>query len=73
MRTFHDILTDIERELAAADMIPTYAPASVADFLRELLARYTRTLPAPNGGTVDIVPAAAIRLELSYLTRYSQP
>ena len=72
MRTFHDILADIDRELAAADMIPTDAPGSVAAFLRELLARYTRTLPAPNGGTVDVVPAAAIRLELGYLTRYGQ-
>jgi hypothetical protein len=73
VRTFHDILADIDRELAAADMIPTDAPTSVAAFLRELLARHVRTLPAPNGGTVDILPAAAIRLELGYLTRYSQP
>ncbi|MFF1614051.1 hypothetical protein ACFVYA_40330 [Amycolatopsis sp. NPDC058278] len=72
MRIFHDILADIERELAAADMIPTDAPASVTAFLRELLARHLRTLPAPNGGTVDAVPAAAIRLELGYLTRYGQ-
>jgi hypothetical protein len=41
MRTFHDILADIDHELAAADTIPTDAPASVAAFLRGLLTRYT--------------------------------
>ncbi|MBE8524207.1 hypothetical protein ILP97_43170 [Amycolatopsis sp. H6(2020)] len=73
MRTFHDFLTDLDRALAAADMIPTDAPTSVAAYLRELLARHMQTLPAPNGGTVDVVPAAAIRSELSYLTHHVQP
>ncbi|WIV52857.1 hypothetical protein [Amycolatopsis nalaikhensis] len=73
MRTFHDILADINRELAAADMIPTDTPATVAAYLRELLTRHVQTLPAPNGGTIEILPAAAIRLELHYLTDYAQP
>lgn len=68
MRTFADILADIDRELAAAETIPTNEPAAVAAFLRALLTRHVRMLPAPDGGTVDIVPAAAIRLELGYLT-----
>ncbi|WP_370964946.1 hypothetical protein [Amycolatopsis sp. cg9] len=72
MRTFAEILADIDHELAAADTIPTDAPASVAAFLRELLARHVRTHPAQNGNAVDVVPAAAIRLELDYLTRYGQ-
>ncbi|MEV6871712.1 hypothetical protein [Amycolatopsis sp. NPDC051128] len=72
MRTFHDILADIDRELAAADTIPTDTPASVAAFLRELLTRYTRTLTASNGLPFDVVPANAIRCELETLIRATQ-
>ncbi|WP_284740258.1 hypothetical protein [Amycolatopsis sp. RTGN1] len=71
MRTFTDILADIDRELAAVDMIPTDEPAAVAAYLRALLTRYALTLPDLDGGEVAIVPAAAIRLELSYLTQDS--
>ncbi|GLY43015.1 hypothetical protein Amsp01_090380 [Amycolatopsis sp. NBRC 101858] len=73
MRTFADIVADIDRELAAVDMIPTDEPAAIAAYLRALLTRYTLTLPDLNGGEVAIVPAAAIRLELSHLTQDSQP
>ncbi|MFB9686153.1 hypothetical protein [Amycolatopsis plumensis] len=73
MRTFHDILADIDRELAAAESIPTDAPVSVAAFLRELLAREVQTLTTPNGDTVDTVPAAAIRRELDHLTHNARP
>jgi hypothetical protein len=73
VRTIDDLLADIDRELAAVDMIPTDEPAAVAAYLRALLTRYALTLPDLNGGEVAIVPDAAIRLELSYLTRYSQP
>ncbi len=40
MRTFADLVADIDRELAAADMIPTDEPAAVAAYLRALLTRY---------------------------------
>ncbi|MET8848616.1 hypothetical protein [Amycolatopsis sp. NPDC004625] len=69
MRTFHDILADIDRELAAADTIPTDEPAAVTAFLRTLLARDARPLTTANGDTVEIVPAAAIRRELDHLTQ----
>ncbi|WP_410598022.1 hypothetical protein [Amycolatopsis sp. lyj-23] len=72
MRTFHDILADIDRELAAADTIPTDNPAIVAAFLRALLARDARPLTTEQGGdTVEVVPAAAIRRELDHLTQDS--
>lgn len=67
MRTFHDILADIDRELAAAEAIPTDEPAAVTADLRELLISYIRKLPAPCSFTVESL-AAATRLELSYLT-----
>ncbi|MEV4055127.1 hypothetical protein AB0J55_28335 [Amycolatopsis sp. NPDC049688] len=69
MRTFHDILADIDRELAAADMIPTDAPAAVAAFLRALLARDARPLTIAKGDTAEVVTAAAIRRELDHLTQ----
>ncbi|MGW5749104.1 hypothetical protein [Amycolatopsis sp. NPDC003861] len=73
MRTFHDILADIDRELAAADLIPTDEPAAVAAFLRALLARDARPLTTAKGDTADVVPAAAIRRELDHLTQHGQP
>ncbi|MFJ7212681.1 hypothetical protein [Amycolatopsis sp. NPDC098790] len=73
MRTLHDLLADIDRELAAADTIPTDAPAAVAAFLRELLTRHTRTLTTPSGLPFHVVPANAIRRELSRLTTATQP
>jgi hypothetical protein len=69
VRTFHDFLADLDRELEAADMIPTDEPAAVASFLRALLARDVQSLTTAKGDTVDVVPAAAIRSELSYLTQ----
>ncbi|WP_410598019.1 hypothetical protein [Amycolatopsis sp. lyj-23] len=71
MRTFHDILADIDRELAAADTIPTDQPAAVAAYLRALLVRDARPVTTAKGDTVEIVPAAAIRRELDHLTQPS--
>ncbi|MEA5367247.1 hypothetical protein VA596_47505 [Amycolatopsis sp., V23-08] len=67
MRTLDDVLADIDREIAAADTIPTDAPAPVTTDLRELLVGYIRKLPAPSSLTVETL-AAATRRELSYLT-----
>ncbi|MBE1493184.1 hypothetical protein H4696_000284 [Amycolatopsis lexingtonensis] len=71
MRTFHDFLADLDRELAAADMIPTDEPAAVAAFLRALLARDVRPLTTAKGDVVEVVSAAAIRRELDHLSRSS--
>lgn len=72
MRTFHDVLADIDREIAASETIPTDAPVPVAAYLGELLARYARTLTMSNGYPIDVVPANAIRRELEYLTQASR-
>ncbi|MFJ1768022.1 hypothetical protein ACIOD2_47435 [Amycolatopsis sp. NPDC088138] len=73
MRTFDDVLADIDREIAAADTIATDAPVPIAAYLRELLARHARTLTTSNGLPLDVVPANAIRSELEHLTRTSHP
>ncbi len=73
MRTFHDVIADIDREIAAAETIPTHAPAPVAAYLRELLARHARTLTASNGQPFEVVPVNAIRNELEHLTRTGHP
>ncbi|WP_328442839.1 hypothetical protein [Amycolatopsis sp. NBC_00438] len=71
MRTFHDFLADLDRELAAADMIATDEPAAVASFLRALLACDVQSLTTAKGDAVDVVPAAAIRRELDHLSQDS--
>jgi hypothetical protein len=71
VRTFDDFLADLDRHLAAADMIPTDEPAAVAAFLRALLARDVRPLTTAKGDTIDAVPAAVVRRELDHLTQYS--
>ncbi len=73
MRTFHDVIADIDREIAAADTIPTHAPAPVAAYLRELLARHARTLTTSNGQPLDVVPVNTIRSELEHLTQARHP
>jgi hypothetical protein len=67
VRTFHDILADIDREIATADANPTDTPAADTADLREILAHYIRKLPAPNSFTVENLPTT-IHLELKYLT-----
>ncbi|MEV6644314.1 hypothetical protein [Amycolatopsis sp. NPDC051371] len=82
MRTFHDILADIERELAAADIdqqlaaadtIPTDAPAPVAAYLRALLNRHARWATGQDGTVTEDIPADAIRPELHPLHHATQP
>ncbi|WP_410626214.1 hypothetical protein [Amycolatopsis sp. cmx-8-4] len=72
MRTFHALLADIDRELAAADTIPTIAPAHVALYLHALLTQHTAWITDNQGTVTEIVPADAIRRELEYLTQPSR-
>lgn len=72
MRTFDALLADIDREIAA-DTIPTDAPASVAAYLRALLARYAQWATSQDGTVTEVIPADAIRRELSRLTTATQP
>ncbi|OXM43421.1 hypothetical protein [Amycolatopsis alba] len=69
MRSFHDILSEIDQQLTDADHIPTNAPASVAAYLRELITRHTQW--ATTQGTVsEVVTADTIRHEIAHLTQH---
>ncbi|WP_158889019.1 hypothetical protein [Amycolatopsis anabasis] len=69
MRTFDEILTEIDRHLSEADAIPTDAPAPVAAYLRELLTRHAQWATTEQGTVSEVVPADAIRRELSHLSQ----
>ncbi|MGW5745033.1 hypothetical protein [Amycolatopsis sp. NPDC003861] len=72
MRTFDALLADIDREIAA-DTIPTDAPAPVAAYLRALLDRHAQWATSQDGTVTEVIPADAIRRELSRLTIATQP
>lgn len=72
MRTLHDLLADIDSEIAA-DTIPTDAPAPVAAYLRALLDRYAQWAAGQDGTATEVIPADAIRRELCRLTTATQP